>query len=75
MGKNVNFEMKFAMCPSGCLEDGVVQGRGIHNPMSNVCAAAIADGSMPKSGGCIGLGKTNGLSAYAKAKLSNGVKI
>tara|TARA_B110000503_G_C7038754_1_gene367294 strand:- start:297 stop:641 length:345 start_codon:yes stop_codon:yes gene_type:complete len=57
------------------MKDGSVMGRGIHNPSSNICAAAIADGSMPKSGGCVAVAKMAGLSSYPSGKLSNGVKV
>lgn len=50
-------------------------GRGIHNPNSHVCGAAIADGSLPKSGGCIGVSRLTGLDGYAKALKTNGVKV
>lgn len=48
---------------------------GIHHPSSMVCQSAIADGSMPKQGGCVGVGKTNGLNGYGRGPTSNGVKI
>lgn len=50
-------------------------GRGIHPPTSTICGSAIADGAMPKSGGCVGIGKLNGQSGYSKAKDTNSIKI
>jgi hypothetical protein len=52
-----------------------VQGRGIHPPTSTICGSAIVDGAMPKSGGCVGIGKLNGLSGYSKTKDTNGIKV
>jgi len=71
----VNYELKFGMCPSNCQKDSSVIGRGIHPPTSTICGSAIADGAMPKSGGCVGIGKVVGQSGYAKAKDTNGIKI
>jgi len=42
-----------------------VIGRGIHPPTSTICGSAIADGAMPKSGGCVGIGKVVGQGGYA----------
>ena len=44
-------------------------GRGINNPSSTVCGAAIASGSLPKSGGCITIAKVHGLNSYPKSKI------
>ena len=47
----------------------------MHTPISTICGAAIADGSIPKSGGCVGIGKVSGLSSYPATMISNGIKI
>lgn len=33
----------------------------MHNPDSTICGAALADGSIPKSGGCVAIVKAKGL--------------
>jgi hypothetical protein len=67
--------MKFVICPSHCQKEGIVLGRGIHHPSSNICAAAIADGTIPKHGGCVAISRVAGLENYSKSKMSNGVKV
>ena len=52
--------MKFGICPPNCAKDAIVMGRGIHNPSSTVCGSAIADGSIPKSGGCLAISRVKG---------------
>ena len=71
----MNYELKFGLCPSNCQKESSVQGRGIHPPTSTICGSAIVDGAMPKSGGCVGIGKFNGLSGYSKTKDTNGIKV
>jgi len=56
------------MCPSNCHKKGLVIGKTLHHPSSSVCPSAIADGSMPKHGGIIGIGKVMGLDSYSKSK-------
>ena len=47
----------------------------MHNPDSTICGAALADGSIPKSGGCVAIVKAKGLATYGKATVTNGIKV
>jgi len=51
----VNYEAHYVVCPPGCGTDAKVFGRSIYAPESLVCAAGIADGSIPAIGGVLGV--------------------
>lgn len=55
MGNAVNYEVKYVVCPPRCNEEATVLGRSVYHPESPVCASAIVDGSIPRSGGVVGI--------------------
>jgi len=75
LSKNINVQVIYGLCPPNCMKDSVVMGRGIHSPVSTICGSAIADGSLPKSGGCVAIHKVKGLNSYPKSKISYGMKV
>lgn len=49
------YEAVYIKCPSHCYKEAKVMGRTIYNPETPVCAAGIMDGSIPYSGGLLGV--------------------
>lgn len=50
-------------------------GRGVYHPESSVCGAAIIDGSLPKSGGLVGVIRIAGQDTYDERPVSYGITI
>jgi len=71
----VNYEITFIACPPGCHKDASTVGRTIYSPKSAVCAAAIMDGSIPKTGGLFGLIRTAGQPTYDEYKKVKGIAV
>lgn len=74
-GDAVNYEVKYGVCPPGCNENSSVLGRSVYHPDSSVCGAAIIDGSLPKSGGLVGIVRLSGQEKYEECKKSYGMVI
>jgi hypothetical protein len=60
--------MYIVNCPAGCGTggDSKAKGLGIHPEDAGICKSAIADGSLPISGGLVGVGTYVGIAGYEK---------
>jgi hypothetical protein len=63
-GEAVNYEVKYVVCPPRCGEEATITGRTVYSPESAVCASGIVDGSIPKSGGLMGVQRISGHDTY-----------
>ena len=57
--------MSYVICPINCDKDANIYGRDAYQSTSNVCGAAIVDGSMPVIGGLIGVIRMSGQNIYS----------
>lgn len=75
ISESVNYEVAWVDCPPGCGNNGVTVGRGLYSPESQVCAAGIMDGSIPRSGGVMGVIRLAGQSSFDSANRSYGMQV
>lgn len=71
----VNYEIVFVVCPPNCHLNASIIGRTIYSPRSPVCASGIVDGSIPRSGGLMGLIRHAGQEDYGDYKKVKGISI
>ena len=73
--KAVDYEMVIVACPPRCGESATVLGRTVFHPQSTVCGAGIVDGSIPRSGGLMGVIRSPGQESYEAYVKTNGIVI
>lgn len=62
--KKVNHRVDYILCPPNCGDEATVVGRSAYHPDSTLCAAAVLDGSIPPSGGLVGIMLIPGRESY-----------
>lgn len=70
-----DYIVDYFSCPPGCNDGGEVLGRSIFHPKSQICAAAIVEGSMPIVGGLISVIVLPGQKSYDMYPPVDGVVI
>lgn len=71
----VNYEVQYVICAPGCNASAGLIGRSVYHPDATVCAAGIVDGSIPKSGGLMGVVRLSGQTKYDQRPKSYGMEV